>query len=267
MLKKLTAMLSSIVLGTLCVSGLNMPADADWWNDSTYVVGADNVIYATGDNMILAEYEAPAGEFHCSGLLQQAVAENPDMEFAVQIDEDSFDYDVYEKQFCNETLLDGVTYTDIKESLYDKGWINWTDDDRELMHKIDVEAGAYAREKCAESRRLELEMLQENGVELIMKGDYLDYMIVTAEQLQELPMNQEIGYKASLAMPSTGDVTMDAETDIVDVITINRVVVGVEQVLDVQRMAGDINQNGVLDLSDSLSILQYTVGLVDDLNA
>ncbi|MDE5768304.1 MAG: hypothetical protein K2H29_03675 [Oscillospiraceae bacterium] len=267
MLKKLIAMFSSIVLSITCVRGLHVSVNADWWNDSTYVVGADNVIYATGDNMILEEYEAPVGEIHCSKLLQQAVAENPDMKFAVQIDEDNFDYDVYEKQFCNETLLDGVTYTDIKESLYDKEWVNWTDTDRELLNKIKVEADAYAREKGTEIYRLELEMLQENGVELIMKGDYLDYMIVTAEQLQELPMNQEIGYKASLAMPSAGDVTMDAETDIIDVITINRVVVGVEQVLDVQRMAGDIDHNGVLDLSDSLLILQYTVGLVDDLDA
>lgn len=268
MLKKLTAILSSIVLGTLCVSGLSMPADADWLT-ATYVTGADNVIYATEENAIEIEILPHLGEFWCSSLLEQAIAENPDsdVKFAVCIDNRNYSCDIYEAEFCDSTLFDGVTYTDIKKSLYDKELINWTEADRELLNKIYRETSVYQTEKCRESDRLELELLRENGVELVMKGDYLDYMIITAEQLQELLVNPEVGYMVSLATPSTGDITMDTETDILDVVTINRVVVGVEEVLDVQRMAGDINQNGILDLSDSLSILQYTVGLIDDLDA
>ena len=63
----------------------------------------------------------------------------------------------------------------------------------------------------------------------------------------------------------TGDANLDGTVDILDVITINKAVLGKETLTRHQNEFSDVNQNGVPDSSDSLAVLKYIVGLTSSL--
>ena len=69
----------------------------------------------------------------------------------------------------------------------------------------------------------------------------------------------------SAVMITKGDATEDDHVNIVDVIAVNKAVLGKGTLNDYSRLATDINQDGVPDSEDSLSILKYVVGLSDTL--
>ena len=62
-----------------------------------------------------------------------------------------------------------------------------------------------------------------------------------------------------------GDVDGSGEVNILDVITVNRAVLGKEILSDTQCIAADVNHTGVPDSADSLMILKYIVGLLKEL--
>ncbi|MDE5755282.1 MAG: dockerin type I repeat-containing protein, partial [Oscillospiraceae bacterium] len=64
-----------------------------------------------------------------------------------------------------------------------------------------------------------------------------------------------------------GDVDGDDTVNIIDVVQMNRVTVGLDQFTTKQTKAADVNQNGKVDLSDSMQVLGYIVGLVETLGA
>ena len=64
-----------------------------------------------------------------------------------------------------------------------------------------------------------------------------------------------------------GDVDGDDTVNIIDVVQMNRVTVGLDQFTTKQTKSADVNQNGKVDLSDSMQVLRYIVGLVDSLEA
>ena len=57
----------------------------------------------------------------------------------------------------------------------------------------------------------------------------------------------------------------DDTVNIIDVVQMNRVTVGLDQFTSEQTKAADVNQNGKVDLNDSMQVLRYIVGLVDSL--
>jgi len=59
-----------------------------------------------------------------------------------------------------------------------------------------------------------------------------------------------------------GDVDNDGEVSILDVITINKNILGKEELTAVQQKAADVNHNGAPDSSDSLAVMKYLVGLL-----
>ena len=61
-----------------------------------------------------------------------------------------------------------------------------------------------------------------------------------------------------------GDVNLDGEIDILDVITLNKAVMGKEILNDQQNKNADVNKNGSPDANDSLMILKYIVGMITD---
>lgn len=63
-----------------------------------------------------------------------------------------------------------------------------------------------------------------------------------------------------------GDIDLDDEITILDVVMGNRVFVGVESVTPEQRKAYDVNHSGSIDLADSMLVLQYLVHLIDSLD-
>lgn len=60
-----------------------------------------------------------------------------------------------------------------------------------------------------------------------------------------------------------GDVTGDGRIDILDVISINKAILGKENLTDSQNKVADVNKNDKVDSSDSLMILKYIVGLIN----
>lgn len=87
----------------------------------------------------------------------------------------------------------------------------------------------------------------------------------------------EITYKAEQEDPTitinpvpsdvvTGDANGDTELDILDVIAINKAVLGKEEFTEKQTKSADINNDGVVDANDSLMLMKHIVGLVDILN-
>ena len=70
---------------------------------------------------------------------------------------------------------------------------------------------------------------------------------------------------AQTAEAKNGDANLDGTVDILDVITINKAVLGKETLTRHQNEFSDVNQNGVPDSSDSLAVLKYIVGLTTTL--
>lgn len=59
-----------------------------------------------------------------------------------------------------------------------------------------------------------------------------------------------------------GDVTGDGEIDILDVITVNKAILGKEELSEAQLKAIDFNNNGKPEASESLMIMKYIVGII-----
>lgn len=60
-----------------------------------------------------------------------------------------------------------------------------------------------------------------------------------------------------------GDANGDSKVNILDVITINRVVLGKEVLTAEQAKSADLDHSGIIDATDSLHLLKYLVGLID----
>ncbi|MBR7083718.1 MAG: dockerin type I repeat-containing protein, partial [Oscillospiraceae bacterium] len=60
-----------------------------------------------------------------------------------------------------------------------------------------------------------------------------------------------------------GDANGDGKTDILDVITVNKAILGKEALTDEQNQAADVNGNNKVDSGDSLLLMKFVVGLID----
>ncbi len=58
-----------------------------------------------------------------------------------------------------------------------------------------------------------------------------------------------------------GDVNTDGKVDILDVITINKAILGKEILTDEQNQAADLNKNSKVDSNDALMLMKAIVGL------
>ena len=81
------------------------------------------------------------------------------------------------------------------------------------------------------------------------------------------PNNLSAGEKTTEKPTETVKPTADGngEIDILDVITINKAVMGKEVLSDEQNKAADVNGSGVPDSGDSLQILKLIVGIITEL--
>lgn len=60
-----------------------------------------------------------------------------------------------------------------------------------------------------------------------------------------------------------GDVNLDGTVDILDVIAINKFLLGSVTFEESQRICADVDKNGVIDATDSLNILKFVVKILD----
>lgn len=148
-------------------------------------------------------------------------------------------------------------------------------------------SAAVSEEEAKEAHIQEEKYLLENGIKFTQIGSddawyQTKYAVLTADQLENFPVYEKVGYQISLAKksdmvtptepePTTdpvptvyGDVNEDGVIDILDVIRMNKFLLGSATFTDAQKAAGDINRDGKLDSTDSLGILKQVVGLDDD---
>lgn len=104
-------------------------------------------------------------------------------------------------------------------------------------------------------------------------GSRWQYGVFTGEQLEDFPGDPEAGYKLSLFVdpatlkikpePVLGDVNNDTAIDILDVIALNKYILGSRPLDDSQQKNADVDENGVIDAGDALQILKYAIGIID----
>lgn len=64
-----------------------------------------------------------------------------------------------------------------------------------------------------------------------------------------------------------GDATDDNEVDIIDVITMNKTILGQKTMSSYAQYVCDINKDNIVDPIDSLAVMEYIVGLIDTLES
>ena len=77
-----------------------------------------------------------------------------------------------------------------------------------------------------------------------------------AEEPTEIGDNAEVVVKA-------GDLNLDDKLNILDVIILNKAILGKEKLTSVQELAADANKDEKIDASDSLAIMKSIVGLLE----
>lgn len=101
-----------------------------------------------------------------------------------------------------------------------------------------------------------------NGVDIFGEEfrKVIRHELITAHPYSGRHWDDELNYFD--AMP--GDVTEDDELGITDVIKTNRYVLGTCQLGSYARLMADVDENGVVDSTDSLMILKEVVGLTEN---
>lgn len=59
------------------------------------------------------------------------------------------------------------------------------------------------------------------------------------------------------------DVTEDGDFNILDIITVNKAIMGKELLTDSQNKAADADMNGTIDSNDALLLMKYLVGMIE----
>ena len=75
-------------------------------------------------------------------------------------------------------------------------------------------------------------------------------------------MTETVPPTASEKELALGDVDGSGEIDILDVITLNKNLLGKETFTEAQQKAADVNSSGKPDSNDSITILKYIVGII-----
>ena len=60
----------------------------------------------------------------------------------------------------------------------------------------------------------------------------------------------------------TGDINGDGTVDILDVIVVNKHLLGCKELDELQTKAADVDGNGIVESTDSLNILKYALKII-----
>lgn len=93
-----------------------------------------------------------------------------------------------------------------------------------------------------------------------------DDIVLPLEFTYKAEVDESINLNPVETQVIAGDTNGDSEVDIIDVIAMNKVILGQKQFTAEQLKACDFNQDGMVDPDDSLLLMKYIVGLIDILN-
>ena len=103
---------------------------------------------------------------------------------------------------------------------------------------------------------------EENGFEFQLLSDFDPGQPATEKTTEPATEKTTEPATEPAAEVKKGDVDNNGSIDILDVITINRAILGKEVLTAEQTKAADINENGAPDAADALTIMKSIVGLV-----
>lgn len=98
----------------------------------------------------------------------------------------------------------------------------------------------------------------------IINGYRIELTIQNSDFAKEYPIQNISAALPAENMNKLGDVNLNGSVDIIDVISINRAVLGKETLTKEQNLTADANQNGIVDASDSLMIMKEIVGITSN---
>ncbi|GEM_PF-3044264 len=93
------------------------------------------------------------------------------------------------------------------------------------------------------------------------EGCYYEFLVSVTEPAIEPAIPETTEVCSSELTIFAGDVNLDNHVNILDVILLNRAVLGKETLTEIQNLAADINQDKLVDATDSLMILKQIVGM------
>lgn len=219
--------------------------------------------------------------------LQALARLHPDAKFAVVVESWPHSPRFGEEQLRpfmdSHKVSNGMTFTEYYEAWFEIAHYGPSNEEEqqkldELQPYYEEMASAvntYLKEEYGpEIRKQEAEQLTKNGITLPehfgSPGNYTINCILSAEQVLEFPGHEQCGYFMGLAphpdnVPKQpelilGDSNTDGTVDIMDVIFLNKCILGADYLTDLQRQCADVNIDGVLDAGDALNILKFVVG-------
>jgi hypothetical protein len=298
-MKKMTAFLTGIMLLLTCTVLPVSAAKHTFTRDlsieecekieegskGAYMV-ENGVYYSASEHplMMFDPYIPGPGTVDHVDMLQSLARLHPDAKFAVMI-ESYVDYPGYGHEqlrpfMDSHKVSNGMTFTE-----YYEAYAHLDPSNEEEKQKLDElqpyyeemasAVNAYLNEEYVpEIRKQEAEQLAKYGITLparnALTGDTDQNCILTAEQVLEFPGHEQCGYFMGLAphpdnVPKQpelilGDSNTDGTVDIMDVIFLNKYVLGTNHLTDRQRQCADVNRDEVLDAGDALNILKFVVG-------
>lgn len=202
----------------------------DLYGKPPYFLGDDGVFYADSDreDYEFPEYITPQGTYDRTDLLKALCCQNPDGKFAIKL------------------ICEG-----------------------DNVQKAN-----------------EVERLKEKGIEAVVKNNDIHsknmlFAVMTAAQLDNFPVNEKIGYKMALSEPLGdnilvtepttepeyilyGDANCDGTVNILDVIFMNKHLLGLVEMNEEQKKRSDCNCDNFFDGSDTLLILKEVLEISDE---
>lgn len=229
-MKKMLSLTCAFLMAVSC-AGISANAEADFvsLNDGyTFVV--TNI---EGDNYLM--------EYYCTAYYENGVSEdgsagigtyyNPEAELAVG------------------DILIPTEDVSIAETVIQHIYFGTRDNTTGEFY-VDKNAQSFQKIGTCEELGLEIPEISQATIDLWEKA-YL--------------RQSEIHVNPPEIMTAKGDTTGDGEVDILDVISLNKAVMGKETLTEAQLQLIDFNQNGKPDADEALTLLKYIVGLISEL--
>ena len=124
-----------------------------------------------------------------------------------------------------------------------------------------IEKSSYDARFCVEveSYRNEDFVVNEDVLQYVDENNltYDDYKRIAAEGLD----NSDLAKGSDIVL---GDVDGDGETSVLDVISVNRYILGKADFSETQFTSADVDKSGIVDSADALLMMKKVVGIVEE---
>lgn len=97
----------------------------------------------------------------------------------------------------------------------------------------------------------------------LVNGYRIELTILNSDFAKDYPIQNIGAVRPDGELNLLGDVNLDGTVDIMDVILVNKYILGCNELTEAQQLTADVNQDGTVDNTDSLTILKFAIGVID----